>query len=283
MKPLRYDRRFASLQRELGGRGFDGVPSGRGRAFDAVGGSGLAFLQSQLEFVDTDVVRPLKAVTHPRDIWVDNCGSGFPQWIWALAVKFGNTGAQNTGLQGTQNTEIPLAQADLQKGFWPTNIWATGFFLSWLDLERMQTAKKSGIPPPISLQEMYEESIESKWVKDLDRVTYLGWNGYPGIVNNTAVAEYVVPAGSSGSTTWAKKSPQEILYDVNFALNQVVENCGYDIAEAWPQRTASTSRSTRCPTRGSAAKVPAVWTAACITRTRRSRSISISRSRRCWR
>lgn len=232
MKPHPF---FKTIQNDLMARGFDGTPLGRGRAFDAsAGGSGLAFLQSQLEFVDTDVVRPLQAVTHPRDIWVENSGSGFPQWISAFALNYANTGTQNTGLQGTQNTEIPLAQADLQKGFWPTNIWACGFFISWLDLERLQTAKKSGIPPPISLQQMYEESIDSKWVKDLDRVTYLGWNGYPGIVNNTAVYETVAPAGASGSTLWVKKTPQEILEDVNSSLNTVVENSGYDIAEGMP-------------------------------------------------
>jgi hypothetical protein len=208
---------------------------GRGRAFDAaVGGSGFAFLQSQLEFVDTDVVRPLQAVTHPRDIWVENSGSGFPQWISAFAVNYATSGTQNTGLQGTQNTEIPEAQADIQKGLWPTNIWAMSFFISWLDLQRMMTAKKSGLPPPISLQEMYEESIDTKWVKDLDRVVYSGWNGQPGIINNTNVAEFVVPAGASGSTLWSKKSPTEILADVNNSQNQVIENCGYDIAEGMP-------------------------------------------------
>jgi len=232
MKPF---AQFASMQHDLmRARGFDGAPMGRGRAFDAAGGSGFAFLQSQLEFVDTDVVRPLQAVTHPRDIWVENRGSGFPQWISAFAVNYATTGTQNTGLQGTNNTEIPLAQADIQKGFWPTNIWAAGMFISWLDLQRLQTAKKSGMPPPISLQEMYEEAIDTKWVKDLDRVVYSGWNGQPGIINNSNVAEFVAPAGASGSTLWVKKSPTEILADVNNALNQVVENSGYDITEGMP-------------------------------------------------
>jgi hypothetical protein len=235
MKPLRPHRFFASLQADLGARAFDGTPTGRGRALDsAAGGSGLAFLQSQLEYVDTDIVEPLQAVTHPRDIWVDNSGSGFPQWISAFAINYATTGTQNTGLQGTQNTEIALAQADLQKGFWPTNIWASGFFIGWLDLQRLQTAKKSGLPPPISLQDMYEQSVETKWVKDLDRVTYLGWNGYPGLVNNSNAFETVAPAGAGGSTLWTKKSPQEILNDINNMQNSIVEQSGYDIAEAMP-------------------------------------------------
>ena len=51
-------------------RGYDSLPAGRARAFDAAGASGLAFLQSQLELIDTDLVEPLQAVTHPRDIIV---------------------------------------------------------------------------------------------------------------------------------------------------------------------------------------------------------------------
>ena len=47
---------------------YDSAP---GRAFDAAGSSGFNFLQSQLENVDTDLVKPLQAVTHPRDIPVE--------------------------------------------------------------------------------------------------------------------------------------------------------------------------------------------------------------------
>lgn len=236
MKPLRPHPYFRSLQNQLAARGFDGTPMGRGgRAFDAAAaGTGLAFLQSQLEFVNTDIVRPLQAVTHPRDIWVENSGSGFPQYISAFATNYATTAGGQYGLQGTENTEIPLVQADVQKGFWPTNIWASGFFISWLDLQRLETARKSGLPLPISLQDLYEEAVDTFWSKALDRVTYLGWNGQPGIVNNTAVYETTAPAGASGSTLWTKKTPQEILSDVNMIQAQIVEQSGYDVAEAMP-------------------------------------------------
>jgi hypothetical protein len=228
---------FASRQRDRElirrARGFDGTPRGRGRAFDAAGASGFAFLQSQLELIDTDVVRPLQATTHARDISVD-VGGGFPQYLAAFATNYGTTGTQFFGLQGTNNTDIPEAQADIQKSLWKTYPWAMAMTITYIDLERLATAKRSGMPPPISLQEMYEESVDINWVKALDYVTYKGFLGDPGLINNPNVVEFVVPAGAGGSTTWVKKSPTEILFDVNNALNQVVQNSGYDITEAMP-------------------------------------------------
>lgn len=216
-------------------RTINGLPAGRARAYDAVGGTGLAFLQSQLELIDTDLVRPLQATTHPRDITVE-VGGGFPEFISAFASNYATTGTQFYGLQGTNNTEIPEAQADIQKGLWRTYIWAMGMTITWVDLKRMETALRTGQAPPFSLQELYEESVETNWGKALDFVTYAGFLGDAGIINNANIAEYVVAAGASGGTQWVKKQPQEILADVNTALNQTVQNSGYSAAEGMADR-----------------------------------------------
>jgi hypothetical protein len=212
-----------------------GSTSGRGRAFDAAGATGFAFLQSQLELIDTDLVRPLQAVTHKRDIPVE-VGGGFPEFISAFASNYGTTGTQYFGLQGTNNTEIPEAQADIQKGIWRTYVWALGITITWIDLRRMETALRTGQAPPFSLQELYEESCETTWGKALDFVTYIGFLGDPGLVNNPNAPEFTVAVGASTSTLWAKKQPQEILADVNTALNQTVENSGFSSAEGMADR-----------------------------------------------
>jgi hypothetical protein len=207
----------------------------RVRAFDAAGASGLAFLQSQLEIIDTDLVRPLQAVTHKRDIAVE-VGGGFPEFISAFASNYASTGTGSYGLQGTNNTEIPEAQADIQKGIWRTYNWAMGMTITWIDLRRMETALRTGQAPPFSLQELYEESVETTWGKALDFVVYAGFLGDAGLINNPNIYESVAPAGASTYTTWAKKTPQEILADVNFSLNQTVENSGYSSEEGMADR-----------------------------------------------
>lgn len=207
----------------------------RGRAFDAAGASGLAFLQSQLELIDTDLVRPLQAVTHKRDIAVD-VGGGFPEFVSAFASNYATTGTQYFGLQGTNNTDIPEAQADIQKGIWRTYIWAMGMTITWVDLRRMETALRTGQAPPFSLQELYEESVETNWAKALDFVVYAGFLGDAGMINNPNIFESTAATGASGFTTWAKKTPQEILNDVNSALNTTVENSGYAAEEGMADR-----------------------------------------------
>lgn len=218
-------------------RGVDGYSASgrRAQAFDAAGASGMAFLQSQLELIDTDLVEPLQAVTHPRDITVET-GGGFPQFLSAWASNYATTGTQFYGLQGTNNTELPEAQADLQKGIWNTYIWAMGITITWVDLQRMEFATRTGQAPPFSLQELYENSVETNWVKALDFVVYLGFLGGAALVNNTNAPATIVPAGVGGSTIWAKKTPQEILTDINTGLNQTVQNSGYAAQEGMADR-----------------------------------------------
>jgi hypothetical protein len=208
----------------------------RAQAFDAAGASGMAFLMSQLELIDTDLVRPLQAVTHKRDIAVE-VGGGFPEFISAFASNYATTGTRFFGLQGTNNTDVPEAQADIQKGFWRTYIWAMGITITWIDLKRMEFSLRTGQAPPFSLQELYEESVETNWGKALDYVTYNGFLGDAGLVNNTNVFSYTAAAtGSGGLTTWTSKTPQQILADVNIALNQTVMNSGYDAQEGMADR-----------------------------------------------
>jgi hypothetical protein len=205
-----------------------------GRAFDA-GGSGSAFMSSQLEALDTDLTRPLQDVTHTRDITV-KFGGGFIEFVSAFAANYASTGGNQYGLQANQNTDIAIVQADLQKGVWRTFNWAAAIFLGDIDLQRMQAAERLGMPAPISLQELYDEAVASVWAKAMDRLTYLGWLGYPGLINNPLVPEFTVAADSASHTTWAAKAldtngSTAILQDVNSALNQTVQNSGYNIKE----------------------------------------------------
>ncbi len=209
------------------------VRANDGRAFDAAGASGFAFLQSQLEKLDTDLTEPLQSVTHPRDITVE-VGGGFPEFVSAFAANYGSTGTQFYGLQGNSNTDIAEVQADIQKGLWKVMNWSASMTITYLDLQRLEFAKRNGAPAPFSLQSMLDESCKTLWNKALDYIVYNGFLGLPGLVNNSAAPEFAVPAGASGHTDWARKSPVEILADVNLMLNTSVANSGYDAKEGMP-------------------------------------------------
>jgi hypothetical protein len=202
---------------------------GRGQAFDAAGSSGFGFLQSQLELIDPNIVEPLQETTHARDIVIKN-GGGFPEQISVWATNYASTGGAFYGLQGTNNTDIAQAQVDIEKGVWPTFNWSSGFSITYVDLQRMKFAQSHGNTPPVSLQQMYDASVSTIWAKAMDYLTYIGFLGYPGLINNPAVpASYAVSGGSG--TAWSTKTPSQILDDVNFGINQTVENSGYSIAQ----------------------------------------------------
>lgn len=202
--------------------------SGRGRGFDAAGSSGMAFLQSQLELIEPKLVEPLQAITHQRDLPI-KLGGGFPEQLVAWASNYASGGGSFYGLQSTNNTDIPIAQADVEKGTWPTFNWSQGFTVSYIDLERMKFAKANGNQPPFTLQQLYEKSVRTTWNKACDMLAYLGFLGNPGLINNSNVAAVVAPLGAAGKTQWISKTFIEIFNDINFGLNQTVANSGYDV------------------------------------------------------
>jgi hypothetical protein len=199
-------------------------------AFDAASSAGLAFLASELELPNVRLVEPLAAVTHARDMIIKT-GGGFPEFLSAFAANYGTTGGNQYGLQGTQTTNIPTVQADVQKGTWPTNIWGATMIIKYLDMQRLINAKRFGIAPPFTIQQLLDKGVKLIWGKAMDMVTYLGWNGQPGLINsNNVVAASLAAVGASGFRTWATKTSTEILNDINTTLLLTQEGSGYDTA-----------------------------------------------------
>jgi hypothetical protein len=198
--------------------------------FDAASSSGMAFLASQLELPNVDLVTPLASVTHPRDMIIEN-GGGFVEFTSAFASDFATSGGNQYGLQGNQNTDIAMVQASINKGVWPTFNWAASMLITYIDLQRLIDSKRNGMPAPYSLQQLLDDGVKLIWGKALDRLTYLGWNGQPGLVNaNSIVSAAVAPNGAAGFPQWSKKTTTEILADINLALLTTQESSGYDTA-----------------------------------------------------
>lgn len=213
-------------------RGFRNSRSASRGAYgrDAQGASGLAFLQGQLELVSPKLVKPLSSSTHQRDITV-TFGGGFIDFVSSFASDFGTTGGNEFGLQGTNNTDIALIQANITKGLWQTFIWQIASFISDLDLKKLQAASASGQPAPFSLDQLLKDGVQLVWNKAMDKVTYLGWAGRPGLVNSPDVTSSLSPATGTGSSRlWANKTAQQIQADFNFLLSQTVQNSAYSLA-----------------------------------------------------
>lgn len=201
-----------------------------GQAFDAAGASGLAFLTSALAQIDPVVTRPLSAQTYERDISIRYGGGLGAEFINSWATNYASSGGGQFGLQGTNNTDIPNVQIDLQMGTWRAFIWAQAFTITYLDLARIEHANRMGDAPPVSFQELYEQAIDSIWKKAMDRVVYLGWMGQPGLVNNAAVSATTLANALSTAT------PVQILNELNSMIETVIANAVYDLGEGMPNR-----------------------------------------------
>jgi hypothetical protein len=210
------------------GRSFDAA------AFDSISGGGLAFLNAELSIPHTKLVEPLEAHTHARDI-VIKFGGGFPEYLSAWAENFTTSGGNEYGLSGTTNSDIPLIQFDLQQGNWIAWIWQAGMFVSELDLRKLQTAKRNQVAPPFSLEDRLRKGIRLTWNKAMDKVTYLGWRGQPGLINSPDVSSVQAAAvGTGGSTTWASKTGLQIFNDIQTMLYTAVANSGFSTEEGCP-------------------------------------------------
>lgn len=200
----------------------------RSVSFDAAEGSAFAFLASQLEYPNVELVKPLAAVTHARDIPIKT-GGGYVEFTSNWASDYATTGGNQYGLQGTSQTDIAQIQTNIIKGTWPAFNWQSSMRLTYIDMKRLADAKVNGIPAPYSLQDLLDGGVKLVWGKALDKVTYLGWAGQPGLINNSNVTSVAAPNGASGSPLWSRKTPTEIQSDMNAALLFTQQNSGYDL------------------------------------------------------
>ena len=198
-------------------------------AFDAASGAGLAFLASMLELPEVKLVEPLAAVTHARDIPIKT-GGGYVEELSAWAANYGSGANNQYGLMENKNVDIGVVQAEVLKGVWPAFIWGQSMRVAYVDLQKLIDSKKFGIPAPYSLQQLLDTGLRLIWNKALDRVTYLGWGGYGGLMNNSAVTSVQAPLTGTGATaTWSTKTPVNILNDFNTGIITTQQNSGYDV------------------------------------------------------
>jgi hypothetical protein len=196
-------------------------------AFDAASGGGMAFLASQLELPEVELVEPLASVTHDRDIPIKT-GGGYVEELSAWASNYSSSANNNFGIQENKNQDIGIVQTDVIKGVWNAYIWAQSMRINYVDLQKMITAKRSGMPMPYSLQELLDTGLRLIWNKALDKITYQGIGSSLGLMNNTAITSVEAPqTGTGSSPLWSNKTTTEILNDINTGIITVQQASGY--------------------------------------------------------
>lgn len=202
--------------------------SGQPRAYamDAAGiASGQAFLMSELEKRDMMIRTPLTSFTYTRDIPI-RVGGGWAEYVSAMQVGYGITGGSGDGIvQAAGANGIPMVQADFSKGLFKAHMIAAGTRVQWLDMQRGNMTGRN-------MDSLLRDGLRMTYDKHMDENTYVGFASYgtTGLVNNPDVLVTDAAATGSGSgTTFASKTPDQILADINTAILTAWEQAEYDL------------------------------------------------------
>jgi len=195
-----------------------------GPGMDTAGAaSGMAFLVGELEKQDPRLLEPLTSITAPRDItmkpgggWVSNTSNVF--------VDYASSGNDEDSIIGGETTNIPVTQANITKDVYKVNTFAEILRAPLFDEYKLQQVGRS-------LTQILDDGLRLNFNKLLDRNVYVGISktGTYGLVNNPAITAAAVANGVSGLKAWTKKTPDEILYDVNAIIEQTWADSEYDL------------------------------------------------------
>jgi hypothetical protein len=183
------------------------------RVIDSTG----AFLNGELERLDPKLHMPLTSVFYTRDIDLREDITIADDVSSFTVSSFAGTGGMTTTGKSWISREanaVPGVSIDIAKT--PHQLYLWGKEVKWT-IPELEAAQKLG--RPIDAQKL--EALKILHEMESDEMAYVGDGDMDtvGLVNNDAVViPAAVPAGVSGSTSWAQKTPDEILADLNEAL-----------------------------------------------------------------
>lgn len=181
--------------------------------------SALAFYVNQLENLDKRLYEPLTSVSWGRDIKLrpgismSDESTSFIQSAFAAAGTQSNSNGSNGGNMpwlSAESTAIPGVSIDGQKTVLPLRLLGREISYTSVELDRSQR-----LGTAIDAQKM--DAFNILYQMAIDQMIYIGSTDVAaqGLLNSSSVTVGTVATGVSGSTTWANKTPDEILADVN--------------------------------------------------------------------
>ena len=199
-----------------------------GRTVDSTG----VFLVGELERLDQTLNEPLVDVSWSRDIdlredvTIADEVSSFTNSTFASQGGLGTGNGIGNGKAwiGKATDQVTGVGVDIAKTPHPLIPW--GMELKYTILE-LESAARLG--RPVDQQKL--EGLQLKHQMDIDEMVYIGdtSQGQTGLLNDGSVTYQNFPNGASGSPLWSKKTPDEILADVNSAITTVWGASGWAV------------------------------------------------------
>lgn len=176
-----------------------------------------SFLVGELERLDQTLHEPLASVTWSRDIDLRedvSIADELSSWTNSSFAAAGGPSPNGKSWIGKDTNAISGLMLDIGKTSQPLPLW--GMQIGWT-IPELESAQKLGRP----VDQQKFEGMQLKYQMDIDEQVYIGETnlGMYGLVNSPSVTVSNVVNGAGGTATWATKTPQEILNDVNTLLN----------------------------------------------------------------
>ena len=183
-------------------------------------GDSYMFLMKELEKVDATILEPLSGTDWPRDMPVVT-GGGIIESVASIDVTYASTGGDEDNLFFDAANDIPVIQADMSKSVARTFNFAEYMAFSVLESEKMEQV---GRDP----QTFLDKGIRLHCDKTIDRNVYKGFDKVKstGLVNNPRVVRSMAASADQTvtNTTWANKTADQILKDINQVISDVWQN-----------------------------------------------------------
>lgn len=185
--------------------------------------SALSYYVNQLDNLDKRLYEPLVSVSWGRDIklrsgiTMANESTSFIRSAFAAAGSLNNPATANLGGNmpwiSAETTSIPGVSINGERVVLPLRLLAREVSYTSPELERSNL-----LGQPIDAQKI--DALNILYQMNTDQMVYIGSGdvGATGLVNSSLVTAGSVATGVSGGTTWASKTPVEILADVNTLL-----------------------------------------------------------------
>ena len=178
--------------------------------------SSLAFFVNQLDAFDVALHEPLTSVTWSRDIKLRSgisLGNQSTSFVRSAFAGNGSLTAQGKAWLGSGTKgAISGVSVDGTPITLPLNVWGKEVAYTSVELERSQMIGQN-------LDDAQTKALITMYNMDVDQMVYIGDTtlGLKGLVNSTEVTASNVAAGAGG-VTWALKTADEILLDINDAI-----------------------------------------------------------------
>jgi hypothetical protein len=189
--------------------------------------STLAYYVNQLDNLDKKLYEPLYNVTWGRDIKLRTGISMANESTSFIRSQIGGVGSQNaTGKPwlAPNSTTLPGVSVNGERIVLPLRALGQEVSYTSIELERSQL-----LGQPIDQQKF--DGLNLMYQMSTDEMVYVGDTavGAEGLVNSALVTSGAVANGAAGSSTWATKTPDEILADVNGLIQAAWQASGYAV------------------------------------------------------